>query len=169
MDTPAGRLQAWRDISFSDDAFNEFLCTIISPSYDSKKEKTITRPTEENKDQHKTSKKQEQDQQYQQDQQESIGNFEENRDNMGIGKSSFCWSGGPDSDCAGQRDQHCWSEDDFSPDEVLIDMEMHDMAIHEDNLETECNLKDVEEAREHLKRRGWTQIGGGYWKPSSRM
>lgn len=61
------------------------------------------------------------------------------------------------------------NEDDPTPDEVLIDMEMHDMPIHEDNLEMECNLKDVAEAREHLKRRGWTPIGGGYWKPPSRM
>ena len=162
-DTPQGRVQAWRSMSFSDDQYNQFLC---SWSF---------RPAS---DQQETSKNQQQDQQDQQDQHKDVYGLEkdekENKDifYMGSKTTRSCWSAGPDSDSAGHpaglagHAGQLVRNDDVL--QVLSEMERQGDAYNVSTFELEWDL-DEGEGAPLLEARGWEERSPGVWYPPSRM
>jgi putative DNA primase/helicase len=156
-DTPQGRVQSWKFISFSDEEYNKFLC---SWSF---------RPAS---DQQETSKKQQQDQQDQQDQHKDVYGLEkENKDifYMGSKTTRSCWSAGPDSDSAGHPAGHAGQlvrNDDVL--QVLSEMERQGDAYNVSAFELEWDL-DEGEGAPLLEARGWEERSPGIWYPPTRM
>lgn len=175
---PGGNIRAWKGLSFSNDAYNIFLCSL--PSFERENEKTITGPAEKSKDQQGTSKKQQQDQQDQQDQHKINVNRKENNRLFveGVEKSDLCRSPGPDSVYAGfdagpsrscrSPDKPNWSLNQENLTQILSEMEKSGDAYHEDAMVLEGNLDSVGEAREIFQSRGW-KADGPVWHPPSRM
>ncbi len=156
-DTPQGRVQAWKCLSFSDEEYNQFLC---SWSF---------RPAS---DQQETSKKQQQDQQYQQDQHNSLYGLEkEKKGSLYIrGKNSdLCWSGGPAIDYAGRHaGQDGQSDQQREMVQTLSEMERRGDSYNVRNFELEFDL-DEGEGAPILEGRGWEDRGRDMWYPPSRM
>ena len=156
-DTPQGRVQAWKCLSFSDEEYNQFLCSwSFGPATDHQG----------------TSKNKQQDQQNQQDQHNSLYGLEK-KNNGGLyirGKTfDLCWSGGPAIDYAG----HAAGQDGISGQQnemvqTLSEMERQGDAYNIDAFETEWDLEEGEGAP-ILEGRGWEDRGRDMWYPPSRM
>jgi hypothetical protein len=156
-DTPQGRVQSWKFISFSDEEYNKFLC---SWSF---------RPAS---DQQETSKNQQQDQQDQQDQHKDVYGLEkENKDifYMGSKTTRSCWSAGPDSDSAGHpaglAGQLVRNDDVL---QVLSEMERQGDAYNVSAFELEWDL-DEGEGAPLLEARGWEERSPKMYYPPTRM
>jgi P4 family phage/plasmid primase-like protien len=156
-DTPQGRVQAWKFISFSDEEYNQFLC---SWSF---------RPAS---DQQGTSKNKQQDQQDQQDQHKDVYCLEEEKKDIfyrGSKTSRSCWSGGPDIDYAGRpAGQDGQNDHQNLMVQTLSRMEKNGDAYNIKTFELEWDL-DEGEGAPILKARGWEERSRGIWYPPTRM
>ena len=178
-DTPAGRVQAWKGLSFSDESYNQFLCTLsYSFNSSSKKEekKNIIRPT---RDQQDTSKKQQRDQQDQQDQQKkpietknktTIENIEDSSlsfcSSKGIGNyAGLAGLAGPHSDFAPPPGGHALVGN-AGLSQYISEMARKDKSVRVSDM-MKMGFEELE-ILEALDNANWRESTRGWWQPPRR-
>lgn len=166
-DSPAGRVQAWRGLSFNVDSFNEFLLTTAGPFGTSNipsgdQYKPVTGPSQLTIPS------------------ENALSITDELNNVfyrgGIHeKPGFSRSSGLDSgfdhtmqDSAGQKPVSFESKVPSLVDQELSDYERKGWSWHQDNLVDEFDLT-LDDAIARFEQRGWTHKGRGLWSPPSRM